>query len=387
MSDLFLVFKNLTRRTLRLLLMVFATFIAFLLYGLIGSFSSTLEASGDLAAGNRLLVVNKINFTYSLPYAYVNRVRATDHVVAATHWNWFGAYYQDPRATFSMFATDPESLLNVFPELTIIEGSQEAFVKNRQAVLIGRDTATKYGFKAGDQISIYSNIYSQSDGRTAWDFTVAAIYEGTNAQFNTQNVYFHYEYFNETVDPTLGKDRIGLMALLTEAIDYNDQVIADIDQEFANSFYETETLPEKAFLAGFLEQSGDITLIITSVVGAAFFIILIIVGNSMILAVRERSKEIAVLKTLGFPSVRIAAQVLVESMGLSFAGGVLGMAAAWMLLRVASGKIPADFPTPVMTTETIAKSILIMASLGLITGLIPAFNALRVNLITAFRKG
>ena len=383
MSDLYLVFKNLTRAKLRLFLTLFATFIAFMVYGLLSAFQAFLDSGVDLAADDRLVVLNKINFTQALPISYVNRVRALENVVDVVHLNWFGGYYQDPKKQVVTMAVDPESFLRVYNELIISEDEKAAWIKNRQGLIVGEKAAQLFDWKVGDRIPLNSNIFSQTNGRTDWDFDIVAIYRGEDEQTDTTSLYFHYNYFNET--QSFGRDMIGWMGVRTTDPNYNEQVIKAIDSQFENTQYETESMPEKAFNKAFIAQIGNIGLIISSVVLAAFFIILVIVGNSMVLAIRERTREIGVMKTLGFKSPRIFGMVLSESLAIALIGGLLGLAAARGMIFLFS-QSPTPLPTLIIDREIVVKALGIMVLMGLITGIIPAFNALRLNIISSFSR-
>jgi putative ABC transport system permease protein len=382
-KDLYLVFKNLTRKPLRLFLTLFATFIAFTIFGTLTAFQQAFDSGVDLAADDRLIVLNKINFTQSLPISYVNRVKAIDGVEAVTHLNWFGGYYQEARNAFAMFAVDAENFLNVYEELLITDAERSAWIADRQGLIAGKSIAERFGWQKGDRIPINSNIFSQRDGSTVWDFDVVAIYEGAEAQTDTSGVYFHYEYFNET--QSFGGDFIGFMALRTSDASRNEAVIRAIDDMFANSPAETETVPEKVFNKAFIEQIGNLGLILTSVVLAAFFVILVIVGNSMILSIRERTAEIGVMKTLGFTSARIFRMVLAESLLLALLGGGLGLLAARFLVSLVNAA-PIQLPTLVLGGSVWAQALAFMVALGFVTGIVPAMNALRLNIITALSR-
>lgn len=384
MNDLYLVLKNLTRKWLRFSLTLFAIFIAFVIYGALAAFQSALDAGVDLAADDRLVVVNKVNFTQPLPYAYFNRIKGIEGVEAAAHLNWFGGYYQDPKNAMPMFAASPEELLEVYEEIVLSDDQREAFLRNQQGLIAGKTTAEQYGWKVGDRIPVSSNIFSQTSGGQTWDFDVVGIYEGSDPQFDTISVYFHYDYFNES--RSFGRDYLGFIAVRTSDPALNEQVIKAIDDQFANSFFETETVPEEVFNKAFIEQIGNIGLIITSVVGAAFFTILFIVGNTMVLAIRERTNEIAVMKTLGFPAPRIFRMVLSESLILSIMGGALGLGLAFMLLQAANSIPGLPIPQLIMDGEIIAVSLLYMILLGLVTGIIPAVSAMHLNVITALSR-
>ena len=384
MKDVYLVLKNLTRKPLRLFLTVFATFIAFMIFGTLTSFQKAFDSGIDLAADDRLIVLNKINFTQPLPISYVNRVRATEDVVAVTHLNWFGGYFQDPRNQFGMFAVDPENFVIVYDELVLADADRDAWFANQQGLIAGKSIAERFGWNKGDRIPINSNIFTQFDGSSTWEFDVVAIYEGVDPQTDTNSVYFHYPYFNET--QSFGGDFIGFMGVRTSDPDRNEAVIAAIDDMFANSPAETETVPEKVFNKAFIEQIGNLSLILTSVVLAAFFVILVIVGNSMILSIRERTAEIGVMKTLGFTSGRIFRMVLAESLLVALLGGVIGLGVAGFLVT-AINSAPIQLPTLVLGTEVWSEALIFMIGLGLITGIVPAMNALRLNIITALSRG
>ena len=384
MSDAYLIFKNLVRNPLRLFLTVFATSIAFLVYGLLMSFQSALDSGVELSADDRLVTVNKINFTQPLPISYVNKVRGIDNIVGLTHLNWFGGYYQDPQKQLVMMAVDPESFLDVYDELVITAEERKQWLSNRQGLIAGESIADANGWKVGDRIPVNSNIFSQRDGRTDWDFDVSAIYTGTDPQTDTNSVYFHYKYFNET--QSFGGDFVGWLGVRTASPEANERVINEIDDMFANTPFETETVPEKAFSKAFLEQIGNLGLILRSVVLAAFFIILVIVGNSMVLSIRERTREIGVMKTLGFTSPRVFAMVLAESVLLALIGGVLGLIAASLLVNVVNN-LPIQLPALILDVEIVTKASLIMLGLGLVTGIIPAVTAMRLSVVSALARG
>ncbi|WP_444895586.1 ABC transporter permease [Microbulbifer sp. SSSA005] len=384
MSDFYLVFKNMTRKPLRLFLTCFAIFIAFLIFGAVTSLKSALNSSVELSADNRLVVFNRINFTQSLPIAYVQKVAAVEGVKHVTHLNWFGGYFQEPSRQVVSMAVDPESYLKVYEEIVIPEEQKQAWFNNRQGALVGEKLAQIYGWKVGDRIPLSSNIFSHKDGGYTWEFVISGIFKGDTEQYDTRQLLFHYKYFMET--QTFGGDWIGWMALTTDDPAINENVAKTIDDNFANSQSETDTSTEKAFNKAFIEQIGNIGLIIFSVVFTAFFTILVVVGNTMALAIRERTGEIAVLKTLGFSSTRIFRMVLSESLLIAFVGGLSGLAAAWLLVEGVKTFLARFLPNLILDGDIALQAILFMLLLGLITGLMPAFQALRLNIVTAFNR-
>jgi len=382
MNSIYLVLKNMTRAKLRLALTLFATCIAFFVYGVLSSFQSALGAGVDLAADDRLVVLNKINFTQPLPISYANKLETVENIAESVHMNWFGGYYQEPRKQFGMFAVQTDTFLAVYDELILTDEEKSAWINNRQGLIAGASVAELHGWKVGDRIPINSNIFSQSDGSTAWDFDVVAIYRGADKQTDASSVYFHYEYFNET--QSFGRDFIGWFGVRTTSPDKNEQVINDIDALFANTPYETESMPEKAFNQAFIAQIGNIGLILSSVVLAAFFIILVIVGNSMALAIRERTREIGVLKTLGFKSSKLFSMVLGESMGVALIGGGIGLFLAWIVTGILN-EIP-QLPAMALNSSIAIKAVGIMLLLGFITGIVPAISAMRMNIVSALSR-
>jgi len=385
MNDLYLIYKNLTRKKLRLFLTAFAIFIAFLIFGAVTALKGSLDSGIEMSADNRLVVVHKTNFTISLPYAYVNKTKAIEGVKDVTHANWFGGYYQEPAKQLVAMAVDPQTYFDVYSELVIDPTQKDIWLKNQTGMLIGERMAKAYGWKIGDRVPISSNIFSHKDGGHTWEFVVDGIFSAEDVQTDTGYMIFHYKYFMET--QTWGGDYVGWMVLTTESSDLNEQVAKAIDNEFANSQAETETSTEKAFNKAFIEQIGNIGLIIFGVVFMAFFTILIVVGNTMVLAIRERTAEIAVLKTLGFTSGRIFSMVLAESMILSLLGGLLGLATSYLIIQALSEQLARFLPNLVLDKEIIMQAVGYMLLLGFVTGIIPATNALRLNIVSAFNRG
>lgn len=384
LNDRSLMWKNLWRKPVRTVLLTISIFIAFLIFSVMVSFNHAI--TDVQTAPNRMVTLSKINFTESLPIAYYDRVSRMEGVQAATHMNWFGGYYQDPQRGFlAVFAVDPASYLRVYnDDLPLTEQERNTFLHERTALLVARSIADKYHWRVGQHIPINSNIFSQSNGSHTWDFTIAGIFETPKGSSQQNSVLIRYDYFNDTI--TFGKDRIGWISFLTTSSRLNDQVAHAIDARFANSQDETSTQDAETFNRSFAAQLGNIALVVTLVVGAAFAAILLIVGTTMALAVRERTKEVGVMKTLGFSSGRILRMVLGESLLLSFLGGALGVLGAigvlTLLSKINGGNGPA-IEVPLMVYGFAA---LIALGLGLITGLPPALAAYRMNIITALGR-
>jgi putative ABC transport system permease protein len=375
--------KNLFRRRLRTALTIMAITIAFLIFGLLLSAQTAIVSGGSTLQADRLITTNKINFTLTMPRAYVERVRGLKGVKHVSFANWFGGYFQEPREQVVTFAVDAEPYLAMYPEYVFDPTERQAFLQDRGSVAVGEAYASVYGWKVGDRIPLSSDIFSQKNGGSVWDVSIAAIARGSEPKIDTHFILLHYDYFNET--QSFDKDRVGWLILQTEDPKLNDGIIARIDGMFANSAFETETKTEQAFNAAFAAQLGDIAFMVTAVVGAAFVTILLIAGNTMMLAVRERSGEIAILKTIGFTSARIFRLVLGESLLLACLGGLFGLGLCWLITAAVGGSIP-QFPPVVLAPGTVLLGLAIMLALGFVTGLIPALRAVRTGVTTALGR-
>jgi putative ABC transport system permease protein len=386
MNALFLVRKNLFRKRLRAILMIVSILVAFLIFGVVGAFYRAFTSGEEAAAEDRLVTVNKINFTQPLPISYFNRVKAIEGVRQATHANWFGGYYQEPKNFMVTFAVDPASFFDVYANAyAVTPEALQAFARERTGALVGATLARKYDWKVGDRVPLQSNIFSQKNGSRTWDFTIVGIFGAAKPQTDTNLFVFQYAYFDET--RSFGKDQIGWLVLQTTSPSVNEKVAKAIDAAFANSPYETATDTEKAFNKAFAAQLGNIALIVTLVVGAAFVTILMIVGNTMALTIRERTREIGVLKTLGFSGRRVLGLVLGESVLLALLGGLPGLALAWLAVSSLRASMENFMPGFAVTPSIALLGLGLILALGLITGIIPALNAMRLRIATALGRG
>ena len=384
MNDLTLIRKSLFRKKTRAILLILSIMTAFLIFGALASIDRVLNSSEELSRADRLVTVNKINFTQTMPFAYWGRVEGVDGVQAVTHASWFGGYFQDVRNFVQSFVVDMDSYLVVYPELELPADQRAALAERRDCVAVGADLAEQYEWSVGDRFPLSSNIWRQQDGSSAWDVEVCAILTTEDEDLPTNYLLMQYDYYNEAL--AFNRDQIGWMIMLTGDPAINDEVSQRIDDMFANSPAETETTTEAAFSQAFVEQLGNIGLILSLVVSAAFATILMIVGATMVMAINERTKEVAIMKTLGFSSSRIFTHVLSESVLLSLVGGLLGLGAAVLLLsgiaQVAGGQLPGLG----VGRDTWIQAFGLMIAFGLVTGFVPALNAMRLKIVDALGK-
>ena len=377
--------KNLFRHKLRASLMIVCILTAFAIFGVLASIERSVNAGQDLAAADRLVVVNKISFTQPLPIAYVDRVRAVDGVQQVTHVNWFGGYYQDPKNSVVALAVDPATYMEVYGnELDISSDARQSFIRDRTGALVGEAMAKKWGWKVGDHVPIANDVFTQKNGSRSWDFTIVGIFKGKKSEVDTNFMVFQYDYFDAT--RAFGQGQIGWMVLRTASPEVNDRVARAIDQTFANSAYETSTDTEKALNKAFVAQFGNIKLIMMLVVGAAFVTILMIVGNTLMMSVRERTREIGVLKSLGFPPSRILRLVLGESVLLALIGGLLGLGLAALFIVSVRDSVGGLLPQIAISPEVALAGLALMLGFGIVTGLIPALNAMRLRIGAALGR-
>jgi putative ABC transport system permease protein len=378
-----LVRKNLFRKRLRTILTIVAIFVAFVIFGILATFQNAINAGVAVAGADRLITVNRINFTLPMPLAYVTRTAAVPGVSRVAHAEWFGGYYQEPRNFIVAFAVSPQAYLDIYTEYLVPPAQRDAFIRDKTGILIGKAVADKFGWKVGDRLPLKSNIYTQKNKSDTWDFTISGILTGNDVRVDTNFVMFHYQYLADT--RSFGDGTTGWMILKTTDAKENARVMPEVDALFANSAFETETKTEQAFNKAFAEQLGDLGFIVTMIVGAAFVTILLIVGNTMMLTVRERTNEIAVMKTIGFSTRRIFGLILGESMLLALIGGLLGIAFAWLVSMAIAGAL-SRFGPFAFSWDTAAIAFGLMAALGFLTGIIPAYRAMNTDIVTALGR-
>lgn len=386
MKFLPLVFRNLMRRKIRTIFTVLSIMIAFILFGALMAIRAAFSMGVDLAGADRLMVIHKVSIIQPLPISYGARIRAAEGVTDITHANWFGAYYQDPTSFFANMAVDPESWLRMYPEFELPEDQKKTWLANRTGAIVGIDTARKFNWKVGDRIPLISPIYRKPDN-SPWEFTIDGIYDSATVGVDKTQLFFHYEYLNQTFrgENAFFRDIVGWYVFRVADPATSDQLAKQIDAMFANSPNETKTATEKAFVADFAKQVGDIGSIMMAITAIVMGFILFVAGNAMAQSVRERINELGVLKTLGFRDSRILGLVLLESCTIAVLGGGIGLLIAWVI--VSQGD-PTNGLLPVfhLPRRDLLYGVALVAVLGLGTGLLPAYQASRLRIVDALRR-
>jgi putative ABC transport system permease protein len=386
MKFLPLVWANLKRKKVRTGLTLLAIAASFFLYGLVQVLKTSLSAGVDVAGNDRLVTIHKVSLIQPLPVAYLARIARIPGVDAVTHANWFGGVYKEPKNFFPQMAVATESYLDLYPELILSEEEKRAWLADRTGAIVGRATAQRFGFEVGDRIPIQGTIYQRPDGGS-WEFTVDGVYDGREKGTDTSALFFHYDYLEESLPPSW-QGLVGWYVLRVADPARAGEVALAIDAAFANSPYETKTSTEKAFAKAFADQIGSIGAISAAIAGIVFFIMLLVAGNTMAQAVRERTNELAVLKTLGFGRGRVLGLVLAESFGLAIAGGALGVVPLLLLIPVLRGAPVVEQYLPVfyLPRGALLAGLGFILLLGLVTGLLPGWQAMRLRIVDALRR-
>ena len=386
MKYLHLIWRNLMRKKLRTTMTVLSIVVAFVLFALLGAIRLAFSMGVDIIGADRLIMIHKVSIIQLLPISYLEQLRRTDGVVDATHATWFGAIYQEPKNFFPQFPVDPEAYLRLYPEIVVQDEQKQAWLADRTGAMVGRKTVERFGWKLGDRIPLQAPVWRNKTGGSAWELTIRAIYEGREKGFDETNMFFHYDYFDEA--RFFGEGLVGWYILRIDDPQRAAEIAERIDAQFANSRYETKTTTEKAFMQAFADQMGNIGAILTAILTAVFFTILLVAGNTMAQSVRERVSEVAVLKTLGFSNRLVLALVLGESVVLAVVGGAVGLALGGALVKAlgASGQISNLLAVFYLPSRDVVIGIALAVGLGLVCGTIPALRAMRLRIADGLRR-
>jgi putative ABC transport system permease protein len=376
-----LIWRNLLRRKVRTIFTLASVFIAFVLYSFLMVVQNAFSMGVEVAGVDRLVLMHKVSLIQLLPVSYLDRIRSTEGIAHVGHSTWFGGSYQDKTNQFAVMAVNPD-YFQLYPEARLPQEQFATWLADRQGAIIGRTTAEKYGWKVGDKVPIQATIWMPKQGNT-WFFNIDGIYDADKG-FDTSNFFFHYEYLDENRRGAYGM--VGWYVVRIGDPSRAAEIAARLDAQFANSSAETKTSTEKAFLQGFVNQVGNIKAIIISILAAVLFtLFLLVLANTMAQSVRERTSELAVLKTLGFSNGLVLGLVLVESTILALLGGGLGLAVTYVAVEGGSFN-NALLPVFLMRTRDIVIGIGLCCALGLVAGALPAMTAMRLRITDALRR-
>jgi putative ABC transport system permease protein len=377
---------NLFRKKMRLILTLGSFAVAMCLFGLLVVIRGAFNQGVDVAGADRLVATNRIGLVNPLPLAYRDRILQVPGVTGVTHQNWFGGVYQDPKNFFPQFVIDPENQRKIYPEYKIPDDQWQAFLKDRQGAIVGAFTAKKFGWKVGDRIPIQGTFLPGT-----WEFNIDGIYHGTRDKDDETQFWFHWDNLENYLEGSKIARYKGMVGWYTIKIDNPDnalRVAKAVDALFSNSEYETHTDSEANFAAGFAKQMGNIQFLIVAIGSIVFFTLLLVTGNTMAIAVRERTSELAVLKAVGYSDRFVLLLVLLEATIIAAIGGVLGLllAKGFTLLPANVNPVRSFLPVLYLSTAMFVVGVGAAVSVGLISGLLPAMGAMRLRVVDALRR-
>ena len=383
MKYLHLIWAALFRRKTRTILTLVSIVAAFLLFGLLDAVRVSFSEAGKSANGaERLQTGARLSFIQTLPQSLGAQMATIDGVKDVAYANWFGGAYQDPHNQIFTFAVSP-NYLELYPEIVVAPEQRKAFDDTLNGVLVGEIIAKKYGWKIGDKIPLQSQIFPNKDGSKNWNFDLLGTMHSVDPKntFPDQMILLHWKNF-DTSTP-FNRGMAGWYITRVKDANESDRVARAIDALSANSDHETKTQTEAAATANWIKQMADVGMIVTSIMGAVFFTLILLTGNTMMQAVRERTSELAVLKTIGFSSNSVLAMVLAESVLLLLLGALIGLS----LVSLISVALPALSGGMITHTAVGAKSwslgIALAIAIGVVIGALPAMRAMRLNIVDA----
>jgi putative ABC transport system permease protein len=380
-----LLWGSLRRRKARTVFTLLSILVAFVLFSYLAAIRVAFSAGVDVAGADRMFTTHKTSIIQPLPAAYQDQIARVPGVAAVTHATWFGGVYQNPNKGFQgvfQGPIDPEAYLAMYPEMKVPEDQKRAWIEDREGVLVGATTAKRYGWKVGDRVPILGTFWRKKDGSKLWEFNVRGIYTGGKGVDTTQFL-FHYAYFDEARQ--FGQGIVGWYIVRIADPARSAEVGQKIDALFENSPAETKTVTEKALAQGFADQIGNIGAIIQWILAAVFFTLMLVTGNTIAQSVRERTSELAVLKTIGFSDGRTLGLVLAESGLLAILGGGSGLLLGAM--AIAAGDPTGGFlPFFYFPTRDLILGVIFVLLLGLVAGILPAVQAMRLSIVDALRR-
>jgi putative ABC transport system permease protein len=381
MKFLPLVWKNIWRRKFRTIFTLLSIFIAFLLFGILMTIRNSFALGVEIAGLDRLVLINKVSLIMPLPLSYQARLQAVPGVEMVTHNTWFNGIYQDPSNFFANIAVEPEPYLKVYPEFKVPPEQMKAWLDDRQGALVGKDLAARFGWKVGDRVPLQGTIYRPKSG-DVWEFNISGIYDAPDGVDKTQ-FFFRYDYLDE--NRTFGQGDVGWYIVKIADGSRAVEMSRAFDAMFENSSAETKTTTEKGFVESFAKQIGDIGSIMIAVSTVVLLMFGLVAASTMAQSVRERTSELAVLKTLGFTGPAVLLLVLAESLFIACLGGGLGLGLAWLLASRGdpTGGLLAVFVLP---QRDVWLGVALMVGMGICAGMMPAVAAMRLNITDALRR-
>jgi putative ABC transport system permease protein len=381
MKFISLILKSARRSKRRTLLTVISVAIAVFLFASLRAVLDGFNAGAEASSSTRIITLRSTSLMFQMPTSHAEGIKSTPGVEDLTWANWFGGIYKDQSNFFAQFAIEPESYLRMYPEVLLSPEDKKAFLDDRTGCIIGDGLAKTYGFKVGDKITLKVGIPIY--GRQDFDFNVRAIYRSGGGAVDNQSMLFHWKYADER---SMLKGQVGWYIMKISNPDEAPRVMAAIDQKFANSPYETKTDTERAFQSSFVSMFGNLNLLLGSIAIAVVITTLFVAGNTMAMSVRERTTEIAVMRTLGFPAATIFLLIAGEGLLMSILGGVVGVGLARAIVNPDFLSAGSFIPAISVNSRNIVTGLGLSVLIGVLAGIIPATMASRLKIVDALRR-
>jgi putative ABC transport system permease protein len=378
MKFLPLVLANLKRHKLRTILTTCSVALALFLFASLRTVVTTLNAGSEVSSASRMIVQNATAFVIPLPMSYATRLTSVPHVQEVTWANWFGGKYGDGKKFFATFAVEPASYMKMYPEIQLAEDQKQAFLKERSAAVIGEGLVRAFGWKVGDNVTLQGTIFPGD-----WTFTIRGIYHPTLKEYGDDSFMFHYDYLYEREPARVTP---GWFIMKIDDPNAAPIVAKTIDDQFRNSTAPTKTGTEKAFAAGFASMWGNVKLLMSTIGMAVVFAILLVTANAMMMNQRERTSEVAVMKTVGFSDRRVFTLVIIEAAVIALTGAVMGLGAATLLPIVTGFGEGGFLPGFHVTTGTAVLGAAVALLLTVASGVFPAWQAAKLPVVQALRR-
>lgn len=378
-----LIFKNALRHKLRTALTILAISIAVMAFGLLRTVVTAWYAGVEASAANRLISRQAVSFIFPLPYSYRDQIAKLPGVEQVTYMNWFQGIYIDKNQFFARMAVDAETIFDVYPEFILDADQLQTFKRERNSCVVGADLAKQYKFKLGDIIQIEGDIYPG-----VWQFVVRGIYRPRDKTTDATQMFFHWQYLDERVrqDSPDRAGNVGWYVIRIADPAQSGAISNQIDALFKNSRAETKTETERAFQQGFIAAAGAIITAMNFMSFVIIGIIMLVVGNTMIMSARERTREYAVFKTLGFSAGHLVGLILGESMLISALGGGVGLFLTFPFVAGFAAAVPKGF-FPIFNVEPITVVLAVSSALivGFVASIFPIQRALTTRIVDGLR--
>ncbi len=383
-----LLFRNVLGHPMRSVLTIGSVAVAVFLVCILHAVTAGLRSTVSAASADRLLVQSAVSLFVDLPLSYQQKMAGVPGIEAICKWQWFGGRYeQDKGGFFQQFGIDTDTFRTSYPEISLIDGSYEEFVKNRTACLIGTELAEKYDWRVGQTVPITGTIYQRTDGK-AWEFLVAGIYESSSPSIDQQTLWFHFDYLHESLEAggASGPEGVGVymlrMAKGTDPI----SVQRTVDAMFENGPQRVNTTTEAEFNRQFVSMLGDVPSLLQMVGGAVLFAIFFAVLNTMIMAGRERTRDLGIMKAIGFTDRTSALLLVGESVLVCSLGAAVGILGGLLLEKPFQAAMSSFIPAFAFDKNTLLLGAAIALGTGLISGLVPGWRAARLTTVQALRE-